>query len=148
MKTTDMHNFTPYSSIIGGILIGMAAVMLMAFNGRIAGISGISASALTGKAGDRLWRITFVAGLIAGPLLLMWVSGNELAFVQVTSLPMIIVAGLLVGFGTQLGSGCTSGHGVCGISRLSARSITATVVFMAAGVATVAIVRAMSGTLS
>jgi len=126
----------------------MAAVMLMAFNGRIAGISGISASALTGKAGDRLWRITFVAGLIAGPLLLMWVSGNELAFVQVTSLPMIIVAGLLVGFGTQLGSGCTSGHGVCGISRLSARSITATVVFMAAGVATVAIVRAMSGTLS
>jgi len=126
----------------------MAAVMLMAFNGRIAGISGISAGALTGKAGDRLWRITFVAGLIAGPLLLMWVSGNELAFVQVTSLPMIIVAGLLVGFGTQLGSGCTSGHGVCGISRLSARSITATVVFMAAGVATVAIVRAMSGTLS
>jgi len=81
MKTTDMHNFTPYSSNIGGFLIGMAAVMLMAFNGRIAGINGISAGALTGKAGDRLWRIAFVTGLIASPLLHRWVGGNELAFV-------------------------------------------------------------------
>lgn len=121
--------------------------MLMAFNGRIAGVSGISSGTVTGKSGDRLWRIMFLAGLVAGPLLLSWVSGEPLAFVQEANLPVLVIAGLFVGFGTQLGSGCTSGHGVCGISRLSMRSIAATLMFIGAGVATVALVRALTGTL-
>ncbi len=143
-----MHNFTPYSSLIGGLLIGLSAVMLMAFNGRIAGVSGISAGTVTGNTGDRLWRVMFLVGLIAGPLILSWVSGKPLAFVQEANLPVLVIAGLFVGFGTQLGSGCTSGHGVCGISRLSMRSIAATLMFIGAGVATVALVRALLGTLT
>jgi uncharacterized membrane protein YedE/YeeE len=138
-----MDNFTPFASLFGGALIGLSAVALMLLNGRIAGISGITAGMLSfaGATPDRGWRTAFVAGLIAAPLALMLVSGHRPDLAFVVPLPVMIVAGLLVGFGTVLGNGCTSGHGVCGIARLSSRSIVATVVFMAAGVATTFIAR-------
>lgn len=127
-------------------MIGIAAVLLMGFNGRIAGISGISAGTLSAAAGDRLWRFMFLLVLVAAPLLFSWLSKEQPAFVKEAKLPTIIVAGFLVGFGSQMGSGCTSGHGVCGISRLSLRSIVATVACMAAGILTVTMVRVLTGT--
>lgn len=143
-----MNHFTPYSAIIGGALIGLAAVMLMAFNGRIAGISGISAGTFNAARGDRLWRVAFVAGLIGAPILYTWISGTSPVIVQHASLPGVAIAGLLVGLGTQLGSGCTSGHGVCGIARFSPPSLLATVTFITAGVLTVALARLLSGIAS
>ena len=127
------------NGVIGGALIGLAAVWLMASLGRIAGISGIAAQALRGP-GSAFWAVLFIVGLGVGGHLGHLVTGQEI-FVgaQWVSWPLIL-GGLLVGFGTRLGSGCTSGHGVCGIARLSPRSITATVVFMIAGVATATIV--------
>jgi len=138
-----MDNFTPYSSLFGGALIGLSAVLLMLLNGRIAGISGITAGmlSLTGSTSDRGWRIAFVAGLIIAPLILTLVSGSGPDIAFVATMPVMILAGLLVGFGTVLGNGCTSGHGVCGIARLSTRSIIATAAFMAAGFATTFVVR-------
>ncbi|MGM4887049.1 YeeE/YedE family protein [Tardiphaga sp. 20_F10_N6_6] len=136
-----MHHLTPLSGIVGGALIGLAASMLMLLTGRIAGISGIFGGLLQPGAGDRGWRIAFVAGLLAAPLLAS-LSGTPLpAPVMPASLIVIVIAGLLVGFGSRMGGGCTSGHGVCGIARLSARSIVATAIFMAAAIATVAVVR-------
>ena len=137
-----MENFTPFASMIGGALIGASAVVLMLLNGRIAGISGITAGmvSLSGATPDRGWRIAFLAGIIVAPLCLLLVTGRpDITFGA--PLPVMILAGLLVGFGTVLGNGCTSGHGVCGIARLSTRSIIATAVFMAAGIATTFIVR-------
>lgn len=134
--------FTPVSATIGGALIGLAAVILMAANGRIAGISGI-AGGLIGPgqaAGERLWRAMFIAGLIAAPLLYM-ALGPAIVVTITASTPLLIAAGLLVGVGTQMGAGCTSGHGVCGISRLSPRGIAATATFMASGVIAVFLVR-------
>jgi uncharacterized membrane protein YedE/YeeE len=140
-----MANFTPLSAAIGGALIGLAAVLLMLFNGRIAGISGIVDGLVNPRTDDRLWRAAFVAGLIAAPLAAA-LAGHAVAMPQMPgSVVIIAVAGLLVGFGTRLGSGCTSGHGICGIARLSPRSIAATLVFMVAAIAVVAVTRHVIG---
>lgn len=136
-----MEHFTPISSLAGGGLIGLSAVMLMLLSGRIAGISGITSGLLSLKwTPDSAWRLAFVVGLIGAPVVLA-VAGMKPEISFVASLAMMALAGLVVGFGTVLGGGCTSGHGVCGIARLSPRSIIATIVFMAFGVATVFIVR-------
>lgn len=140
-----MENFTPISALFGGALIGLSAVLLMALNGRIAGISGVFSGTVFAESGDRLWRIMFVAGLVAGPLVYVALSGQRPAFDMTSNLPLIISGGLLVGFGTRLGSGCTSGHGVCGLSRLSPRSMASVVIFMAAGMATVAVAKIVMG---
>ncbi len=142
-----MTQFTPLASLFGGILIGLAAVALMLLNGRIAGISGITAGllSLSGPIKDRGWRIAFVVGLVAGPLLVAFLSGRSPDIRQVVSTPVAVLAGLLVGYGTVLGNGCTSGHGVCGIARLSPRSIVATVVFMVAGIAATYVMRHLIG---
>jgi uncharacterized membrane protein YedE/YeeE len=134
-----IENFTPASALLGGVLIGIAATLLLAVNGRIAGVSGIAGGLLTPRSGDIAWRGLFLAGLILG-------AGAYSAFRHVDiqieeKFPVLIVAGLLVGYGTQLGRGCTSGHGVCGIARLSPRSIAATLVFMLSAAATVYLVR-------
>jgi len=136
-----MHNLTPLSGLLGGALIGLAASMLMMLTGRLAGVSGILGGLLTPRASDRAWRIAFIAGLIAAPLLAA-LGGVPLPAPAMTSnIALIAVAGLLVGFGTRLGNGCTSGHGVCGFARLSTRSIAATLIFMVTAIATVAIAR-------
>ena len=134
-----MANFTPISAAIGGALIGLAAVLLMLLNGRIAGVSGILGGLLNPQATDRGWRAAFIAGLIAAPLTAV-LAGYAVPMPQLPgSTITVAVAGLMVGFGTRLGSGCTSGHGICGISRLSPRSITATVIFMVAAIVVVAL---------
>ncbi len=134
-------NFTPISAAIGGALIGLSAVLLMLFNGRIAGVTGIAAGILDPLSSDRGWRATFVVGLIAAPLSAV-LLGYSLPIVQMpASYVTIAVAGLLVGFGTRLSNGCTSGHGICGIARLSPRSIIATGIFMVAAIVVVAITR-------
>ena len=136
-----MANFTPVSAAIGGALIGLSAVLLMLFNGRIAGVSGILGGLLNPQSNDRGWRIAFILGLIAAPLSAM-LMGYAVPTPQLpTSLVTIVVAGLLVGFGTRLGSGCTSGHGICGIARLSPRSIAATGMFMLTAIIVVAVMR-------
>ena len=141
-----MHNFTPLSGLLGGALIGLAASALMLLTGRIAGISGIFGGLIAPGSKDRNWRLAFVAGLIVAPLLATFALGTPLPTPTMpASLILIAIAGLLVGFGSRMGGGCTSGHGVCGIARLSARSIVATVLFMAAAIATVAIVRHVIG---
>lgn len=138
--TIDWLNFTPWSSLAGGILIGLAAAALLLLLGRIAGISGIVGGLLQPSKGDTGWRLAFVLGLLAAPA--VYALFQPLPAIEVTAdLPLLLVAGLLVGVGTRYGSGCTSGHGVCGLSRLSPRSLAATVVFMAAGFATVYVVR-------
>jgi uncharacterized membrane protein YedE/YeeE len=140
-----MANFTPISAAIGGALIGLAAVLLMLFNGRIAGVSGIVDGLINPRTEDRLWRAAFVVGLIAAPLAATLV-GHAIAVPQMpASYGVIVVAGLLVGFGTRLGNGCTSGHGICGIARLSPRSIVATMVFMVAAIIVVALMRHVIG---
>ena len=136
----DWSAFTPWSSLAGGLLIGLASVMLLLFNGRIAGISGIVGGLMSPLKGDIGWRLAFLAGLIASPLVYGLYAG--LPPVQINaSAPVIVIGGLLVGLGTRYGSGCTSGHGVCGLSRRSPRSLVATIAFMAAGFLTVYIVR-------
>lgn len=136
-----MENFTPVSAVIGGILIGLSAVCLMALNGRIAGIAGI-VGALTGAGGSEIgWRLAFIIGLIAGPFAVLAARGALPAVVIDASWPALVAGGLMVGFGTRLGNGCTSGHGVCGLARLSARSLVATAVFTAAAMATVTVAR-------
>jgi uncharacterized membrane protein YedE/YeeE len=134
-----MASFDPVSALIGGALIGLAAVLLMLLNGRIAGVSGILGEALTG--GERGWRVAFLVGLVAAPLLLGAVGDPVSSPRMPASFAIVIAAGLLVGFGTRLGGGCTSGHGVCGIARFSPRSIVATLVFMATAMIVVAIMR-------
>ena len=136
-------NFTPLASLGGGILIGLSAVMVMALFGRIAGIAGITAGAVT--ASDRGWRIAFVAGLLAAPLLWLMVAGDYPAQAVSDNLWGMGFAGLLVGVGTALGSGCTSGHGVCGLARLSSRSLAAVVTFMAFAAGTVFVLRHVIG---
>jgi uncharacterized protein len=136
-----MTNFTPVSAAIGGALIGLAAALLMLLTGRIAGVSGIFGGLLRLGTTDKGWRIAFVAGLILAPLT-GTLAGYALAEPQMpASWGVIAIAGLLVGVGSRMGSGCTSGHGICGIARISPRSIVATAVFMAVAVATVAITR-------
>ena len=142
--TIDWANFTPWTSLIGGMLIGAAAALFITFNGRIAGISGILGGLLKPTKGDMLWRIAFLGGMLAAPL--VYGLAAPLPEVAVDAeVITLIVAGLLVGLGTRYGSGCTSGHGVCGIARLSPRSLVATAVFMVAGFATVYAVRHLLG---
>ena len=136
----DWAHFTPWTSLAGGVLIGAAAAMFLLLNGRVAGISGILGGLLRPSAGDIGWRVAFIAGLVAAPLL--YQLATPLPVVQIDAdTGLLVAAGLLVGVGTRYGSGCTSGHGVCGLSRLSPRSLVATAAFMAAGFATVFIVR-------
>lgn len=136
----DWIHFTPWRSLIGGLMIGVAAAGFMLLNGRILGVSGILAGLLPPRRGDAGWRVFFLLGVAAAPLVNMLFFPLPTARIDAGWL-MLIGAGVLVGAGTRLGGGCTSGHGVCGISRLSPRSIAATLVFMLAGIATVAVVR-------
>jgi len=140
-----MANFTPLSAAIGGALIGLSAALLMLTTGRIAGISGIVGGLIGWDVPDRDWRIAFIVGLILAPL-----SGSVVGYAVAepqmpASWAVIVIAGLLVGFGTRLGGGCTSGHGICGVARLSPRSLVATAVFMAVAVVVVAITRHVLG---
>lgn len=144
-----MENFTPVSALIGGGLIGLASGMYLLLNGRIAGISGIIGG-LFGRNGTGsaiFERFAFIIGLIAGPLVLMMTTSIPVSSVVTSPMPVIVIGGLLVGFGTTLGSGCTSGHGICGLSRLSMRSLVATLSFMAAGFITVLFTRHLIGGL-
>jgi uncharacterized protein len=138
--TIDWINFTPWSAAIGGAVIGLAAALLVLVNGRVAGISGIVGGMLQSSAGDFAWRLAFVAGLLLAPMVYAMVAAFPSATIA-ASYPVLIVAGLLVGVGTRFAGGCTSGHGVCGLSRLSPRSLVATLAFMAAGFVTVVVVR-------
>lgn len=140
-----MHNFTPLASLFGGMLIGLGASAMLLLNGRIAGISGILAGVLKPVRGDTLWRGCFLGGLFVGGLLIRFLMPRAFDFGIIRPFPILILAGLLVGFGTRLGSGCTSGHGVCGISRLSARSLAATMTFIASGALVVFVVNHLLG---
>ena len=132
-----MENFTPVSGLIGGLLIGLSTVLLILFNGRIAGISGIVGGLLATKGPEIGWRAVFVVGLLIGAFVYMLATGVALPVNIQASLPVTVIAGLLVGFGARLGSGCTSGHGICGIARFSKRSIVATLVFFITAIITV-----------
>lgn len=132
--------FTPWPALAGGVLIGLAAAVLLLFNGRIAGISGIVGGLLQRTPGPVGWRVAFVLGLVVAPVLWTVVSVMPPVEIQ-ASHGVLVLAGLIVGFGTRLGSGCTSGHGVCGLSRLSPRSLAATLIFMVAGFVTVYLLR-------
>ena len=125
----DLINFTPYSSLIGGLIIGFAIVLFFITTGRLAGISGIVSSTLE-KNENKFSNLLFIIGLVLGPLVFIFFSKNDVVFKMTSSIPLIIVGGLLVGLGTKIGRGCTSGHGICGISRFSTRSILATIIFM------------------
>jgi len=138
--TIDWNHFTPWTSLAGGVLIGIAAAMLVLLSGRVAGISGIVGGLLTPRRGETGWRLAFVAGLFAAPLAMALFAQAPVPRID-AGFGMLVVAGLLVGVGTSYGSGCTSGHGVCGLSRLSPRSLVATAAFMLAGIATVFVVR-------
>ncbi|TDA43764.1 YeeE/YedE family protein [Burkholderia pyrrocinia] len=140
----DTLHFTPWLSLAGGMLIGLAAAWLVAFNGRIAGISGIVGGLFTAGSGERDWRVAFVAGLIAAPIA-MRVVGAGLTPQVDASWPELLAAGLLVGIGTRYAGGCTSGHGVCGMSRGALRSVVATATFMIAGFVTVFVQRHVLG---
>lgn len=136
----DWNHFTPWTALAGGALIGLAAGLLLLLNGRIAGISGIVGGLLRPRAQDIAWRLAFVLGLIASPALFSLFATLPRPQID-ASFGLVLLAGLMVGIGTRYGAGCTSGHGVCGLSRLSARSMVATAAFMAAGFATVVVLR-------
>lgn len=131
--------------IVGGILIGLGASALMLFNGKIAGVSGIFGGLLTPKAGDFAWRAAFVAGIIVGGTALFLLRPDMFGIGVTRSLPIVVLGGVLVGFGARLGSGCTSGHGVCGIARLGPRSIVATLTFIATGAISAYVVNQLMG---
>lgn len=139
----DFAHFTPYLSLAGGVLIGLAALALMATNGRVMGISGILAG-LTAPRAEKAelgWRSAFIIGTVIGPFLVMALTGNSIEIRPVASGPVLMIGGLIVGLGTAIGSGCTSGHGICGLARFSLRSLAAVMIFMVAAVATVAVIR-------
>jgi uncharacterized membrane protein YedE/YeeE len=147
-----MENFTPLSSTIGGILIGLSATIMLLNLGRLAGISSILSSLLKSKENDRMWSILFLAGLVIGTSTYVFISNtgaeinmNPFQLGAKSHMGMVIAGGLLVGFGTQIGSGCTSGHGVCGLGRLSMRSLVATIIFLTAAVITVSTIRILTG---
>lgn len=141
--TIDFDHFTPIMSLIGGMMIGGAAFILMAFSGRVMGISGILAG-LTQKQHDQSewpWRLAFVLGTILGPFLVMAITDSSIAIRPSAQGPMLMLGGLIVGLGTAIGSGCTSGHGICGLARFSIRSFAAVMMFMATAIITVALIR-------
>jgi uncharacterized membrane protein YedE/YeeE len=140
-----VEHFTPGSAIAGGALIGLSAALLLAAIGRIAGISGMLAGALAPTSDGRGWRITFLAGLVAGTWLTSALAREPILVTMVTGTPGLIVAGTLVGLGTRLANGCTSGHGVCGIARFSVRSMVATATFLLCGALTVFVMRHVMG---
>ena len=140
----NIVNFTPMESLLGGLIIGLAVAILYLMRGNYTGISGIYFNVISVNKSGFLWRFLFITGLIIGPVILSFFSFTDLGFEMPNTNPIIIIlGGLLVGYGTQLGSGCTSGHGVCGIGRLSIRSIVGTCVFVGAGVLTVFITRSL-----
>ncbi len=140
-----MENFTPDSALIGGLLIGTSAALFLVLNGRIAGISGILGGLIPPERGQVGWRLAFMAGMFIAPLIYV-ASGGALPAIELdASLPLLVVAGVIVGFGTRFGAGCTSGHGICGIGRGSPRSLAATAVFMASAIGTVFITRHIIG---
>ena len=141
-----MHEFSPLTALVGGLLIGISASLLLWLNGKIAGISGIAHGLLWAQSWpDRLWRLLFVAGLIIGGLLYVLLFPNSVTPREGYPLSLILAAGLLVGFGAAMAGGCTSGHGVCGLGRLSVRSLAATLTFLVAGVVTVYFIRHVFG---
>ena len=140
-----MTEFTPVSALVGGAFIGLAALLLMALNGRIAGISGIAGGLLVNRGGDRAWRWLFIGGLLGGVALHELLRPDAFALREGFPPLLLIAAGVIVGIGTRMGSGCTSGHGVCGISRLSPRSILATVTFLITAVISATVVRHLFG---
>jgi uncharacterized protein len=140
-----MTSFTPFSALIGGILIGLSSTLLLWTIGRVAGISGIVGGLLRPAAAELPWRIAFIIGLIAAPLLYRAVGGTTPVIAVTPSLALAILGGLLVGYGTRLGSGCTSGHGVCGLARLSPRSLVATITFLLVALVTVFVARHVLG---
>ena len=142
--TIDWSAFTPWYSLAGGVLIGIAAGMFALLNGRIAGISGVLGGLLKPAKGDAPWRVAFILGLVASPLGYLLLAGLPKPQIDAGT-GALVIAGLLVGIGTRYGSGCTSGHGVCGLSRLSTRSLAATAAFMGAGFVTVYVTRHLSG---
>jgi len=140
----NIVNFTPMESLLGGLIIGLAVAILYLMRGNYTGISGIYFNVISVNKSGFLWRFLFITGLILGPVILSFFSYTDLGFEMPNTNPIIVIlGGLLVGYGTQLGSGCTSGHGVCGIGRLSIRSIVGTCVFVGAGVLTVFITRSL-----
>lgn len=136
----DWTNFTPWAALAGGVLLGLASALFVLLNGRILGISGIVGGLLRPRSGDVGWRISFLLGMLAAPALYWLMAGPVPARID-AGWGMVVLAGLLVGAGTRYGSGCTSGHGVCGLSRMSPRSLVATLAFMGAGFATVFVIR-------
>ncbi|MFQ3200376.1 MAG: putative membrane protein YedE/YeeE [Zhongshania sp.] len=138
-------SFTPISAVAGGALIGLSTLVLMWSVGRVAGISGIVAGTMMERNDEQHWRLIFLAGLFGGALIASLLTGALDNVASVVSAPVLILAGLLVGFGTRMGEGCTSGHGVCGIARFSQRSLVATLVFMASGAVTVFVIRHLLG---
>jgi uncharacterized membrane protein YedE/YeeE len=146
LKEKIMTEFTPIASLVGGVMIGLAAVLLMSLEGRIAGISGIAARLLPPYSDSNLpSRLGFVIGLVVAPLAMMALTDNAVEQTVSPNIPLMIASGLLVGFGSVWGSGCTSGHGVCGLSLLSTRSLVATGIFMATAAVTVFLVRHVIG---
>jgi uncharacterized membrane protein YedE/YeeE len=140
-----MTEFTPYSALIGGVLIGLAAVFLMLMNGRIAGVSGILGGLMRFDKGEFGWRAAFILGLVLTPMIYTRVTDQVIALTPPEPVGAVILAGLLVGIGSQMGNGCVSGHGICGTARLSPRSIVATATFMFTGLVTVYVVRHVIG---
>ena len=135
----NVINFTPLSALAGGIIIGLAIILFFVGNGRLAGVSGIVNNALVSKQ-NRTDNFLFIVGLVLGPIFYAFFTKNNIPFLITSSLPIIIIAGFLVGIGTKVGKGCTSGHGICGISLLSLRSIIATITFMIAAIITVKLI--------
>ena len=132
-------NFTPFSAFVGGIIIGLAVILFFVGNGRLAGVSGIVNNALVSKQ-NRTDNFLFIVGLVLGPIFYAFFTKDNIPFLITSSMPIIIIAGFLVGIGTKVGKGCTSGHGICGISLLSARSIIATIIFMSTAIITVKLI--------
>lgn len=140
-----MENFTPYSALAGGILIGLSATVMLLFNGRVTGISGMISGLVTPTKGEWSWRLVFLIGMMIGAVLFVFIFSGSLTPRTNFPLYLLIVGGFLVGFGTRLGNGCTSGHAICGIARFSPRSILATCVFMFSGGVTVFVIRHVLG---
>jgi hypothetical protein len=140
-----MENFTPVESLVGGIVIGIAALVLLRFYRRIAGVSGIFGGLFPFNTGETLWRMIFLAGLITGGIILSFFHSDTITFELTYSNPALILAGLLVGVGSRMGNGCTSGHGICGLGRLAPRSMAAVLTFMVTGILTAVLVQELFG---